>query len=236
ARRDHLGQGGRGAGARESRRARGRARRLRRRLGRSPRRRPTAGAVDDQASPDQLVRDEHGRGAGGRGHGAVGERGHRGHAGGAPRVPGEARAEVQGPLSGAGARTARSSCPGRLAERPGPVIPWGPMRVLVLSTRLTDRRRAAFQALVQDRAELRFVASAELSAALAESDAIVVDGRQPAQPTRALAALRAAVERGVPLVAIGAAPADREGFWAHLLGVTANLEPPPGEYFAVVTP
>ena len=108
------------------------------------------------------------------------------------------------------------------------VIPSGPMRVLVLSSRLTDRRRAAFQALAQGLAELSFVQPDDLLPSLPEHDAIVVDGRPSAQPIEALGAIRAAVERGVPLVGIGAAPAERNGFWADLLGVIGGAEPPAG--------
>jgi predicted dehydrogenase len=109
------------------------------------------------------------------------------------------------------------------------------MRVLVVSSRLTDRRRAAFQSLAQETADLSFAPPHELAARLADHDAIVVDGRQPAQSLETLSALRAAVERGVPLVAIGAAPEARDGFWADLLGVIGGPEAPAGEYFAVVT-
>src|SRR6185369_15936547 len=119
--------------------------------------------------------------------------------------------------------TRRGARPGRLAPdgRPGRagrvVIPSGPMRVLVLSSRLTDRRRAAFQSLAQGLAELSFVQPDELLPSLSGHDAIVVDGRPSAQPIETLGALRAAVERGVPLVGIGAAPVERNGFWADLL-------------------
>ncbi len=109
------------------------------------------------------------------------------------------------------------------------------MRVLVLSTRLTDRRRAAFEALAPELAELQFVPSNALPTTFADSDAIVVDGAQPPQSLGALAAIRAAVERGVPLVAIGAAPRERGGFWADLLGTVTGTAPPAGEYFATVT-
>ncbi len=115
--------------------------------------------------------------------------------------------------------------PGRSASRrfrERVVIPSGPMRVLVLSSRLTDRRRAAFRALAQGLAELSFVQPDDLLPSLPEHDAIVVDGRPSAQPIETLGALRAAVERGVPLVGIGAAPAERNGFWADLLGVIAR--------------
>src|SRR5205823_7035852 len=116
------------------------------------------------------------------------------------------------------------------------VVRWGPMRVLVLSARLTDRRRAAFQALAPPMADVQFTLPDQPPETLAEADAIVVDGRQPPQPRECLAALRAAVERGVPLLAIGVAPADRNGFWADLLGVIGGPEPPAGEYYAAVAP
>ena len=111
------------------------------------------------------------------------------------------------------------------------------MRVLVLSSRLTDRRRTAFQALANGNADVSFsfAAPQDWAPGLLEHDAIVVDGRPVAQPIEALSALRAAVERGVPLVGIGAAPSERTGFWAQLLGATSGLEPPAGEYFATVT-
>ena len=109
------------------------------------------------------------------------------------------------------------------------------MRVLVISGRLTDRRRAAFHALAQGIGEPRFVRPESLPPDIAEHDAIVVDGPQPAQPLETLGALRATVERGAPLVAIGVSPAGRDGFWTDLLGVVAAPEPPTGEYYATVT-
>src|SRR5439155_18180206 len=63
----------------------------------------------------------------------------------------------------------------------------------------------------------------------------VIDGQQPPQSLAALTAIRTAVERGAPLVAIGAAPRDRGGFWADLLGAVTGPEPAPGEYYASVT-
>ena len=111
----------------------------------------------------------------------------------------------------------------------------GPLRIVVLSARLSESRRAAFRALTRDLGEPCFVAPGEPLPDLAGSDAIVVDGRQPAQPVEFLAAMRAAVEGGAALVALGGAPAERDGFWADLLGVVAGPEPPAGEYFARVT-
>ena len=109
------------------------------------------------------------------------------------------------------------------------------MRILVLSPRLTESRRAAFRALTQGLGELHFLAPGEPAPDVGETDAIVVDGPQPAQPLAFLGAIRAAVERGAALVAVGCAPSERDGFWADLLGAVAGPEPPPGEYYARVT-
>jgi predicted dehydrogenase len=109
------------------------------------------------------------------------------------------------------------------------------MRILVLSPRLTENRRATFRALAEGLGELHFVGPGAPAPEAGESDAIIVDGPQPARPLAFLGAVRSAVERGAALVAIGAAPAERDGFWADLLGVIAGPEPPPGEYYARVT-
>ena len=109
------------------------------------------------------------------------------------------------------------------------------MRILVLSTRVTSHRAAAFRAFGERLGDVHFIGPGELPADLSEQDAIVVDGPQPARPLSALTALRAAVERGAALVAIGSVPTERDGFWADLLGVVAGPEPPAGEYYARVT-
>jgi predicted dehydrogenase len=109
------------------------------------------------------------------------------------------------------------------------------MRVLVVSARLTDRRRDAFRSLSQREADLHFSSPGDPQPDPAEFDAFLVDGPQPARSLETLSALRDAVERGAALVAIGAAPRESNGFWADLLGVIAGPEPPPGEYFARVT-
>src|SRR4029453_12399776 len=98
------------------------------------------------------------------------------------------------------------------------------MRVLVLSARLTDRRRDALQALAQGLTDLLFVSPDDTRPDPGEFDAFLVDGPQPAQSLETLGALRAAIERGAALVAIGAAPAESSGFWADLLGVIAGPE------------
>jgi predicted dehydrogenase len=109
------------------------------------------------------------------------------------------------------------------------------MRIIVLSTRLTDDRAAAFRALTQRLGDVQFISPDESLPDLSEHDAIVVDGLQAARPLSALTALRATVERGASLVAIGGAQTERDGFWAGLLGVIAGPEPPVGEYYARVT-
>jgi predicted dehydrogenase len=109
------------------------------------------------------------------------------------------------------------------------------MRILVLSTRLTESRRAAFRALIREPDEARFAVSGDPLPDLADCGAIIVDGPQPALPMEILAAIRGVVERGAPLVGIGCAPAAPDGFWADLLGVVAGPEPPPGEYYARIT-
>jgi predicted dehydrogenase len=109
------------------------------------------------------------------------------------------------------------------------------MTILVLSPRLTESRRAAFRALTGELGEPRFLGPDEAPPEVAAGDAILVDGPQPARPLEFLAAIRAAVERGAALVAIGAAPAERDGFWADLLGAAAAPAPPPGEYYARIT-
>src|SRR5262245_62976963 len=109
------------------------------------------------------------------------------------------------------------------------------MRILVLSPRLTESRRATFRALAEGLGELHFVAAGEPVPEVGESHAIIIDGPQPARSLAFLGAVRSAVERGAALVAIAAAPAERDGFWAALLGVIAGPEPPPGEYYARVT-
>ena len=50
------------------------------------------------------------------------------------------------------------------------------MRILVLSPRLTESRRAAFRALTEGLGELRFLGPGEPAPDIGESDAIVVDG------------------------------------------------------------
>src|SRR4029450_8561145 len=101
------------------------------------------------------------------------------------------------------------------------------MRILVLSPRLTESRRATLRALTEGLGELHFAGAGSVPD-VGENDAIIVDGPQPARPLAFLGAVRSAVERGAALLAIGAAPAERDGFWAELLGVIAGPGAPPG--------
>src|SRR5215813_5798184 len=110
------------------------------------------------------------------------------------------------------------------------------MRVLVLSSRLTDRRRDALRALAQEPADLLFASPADGWPDASEFDAFLIDGRQPPQPLGTLRAHGAeGSERLRRLPAVEAAPSERNGFWADLLGVVAGPEPPVGEYFARLT-
>src|SRR5258705_373574 len=78
------------------------------------------------------------------------------------------------------------------------------MRILVLSPRLTESRRATLRALTEGLGELQVLGAGELAPAVSEHDAIIVDGPQPARPLAFLGAIRSAVERGAALVASGA--------------------------------
>ncbi len=109
------------------------------------------------------------------------------------------------------------------------------MRVLVLSARLSDRRREVFRALVPKLATLILVTPGDPHPDFSEFDAIVIDGPQPAQTAETLGTLRAAVARGASLVTIGLAPTEPDGFWADLLRVVTGPEPFPGEYYARLT-
>src|SRR5438046_9637312 len=96
------------------------------------------------------------------------------------------------------------------------------MVILVLSPRLAESRRAAFRALTQGLGEIRFVVPGGPPPDVDECGAIVVDGPQPAQPLEFLGAIRAAVERGAAVVAVGLARAERGGFWADMVVAVAD--------------
>ena len=109
------------------------------------------------------------------------------------------------------------------------------MRVLTLSSRLSERRRGALQHLLGPTAEVDLVPTGAALPSLDCYEAIVVDGHPDAQAATDLLAVRARVEAGAALIALGAASHDTEGFWADLLGVVAGRPLPAGEYFAKVT-
>lgn len=109
------------------------------------------------------------------------------------------------------------------------------MRVLVLSTRLTERRRRALAGLTGDSVDVLVAAAGDPHPDLAGFDAVVLDGLLPVRARSEIDALRAAVERGASLVALGAAPGEADSALSALLGAAARPGPPPGEYYAKVT-
>jgi predicted dehydrogenase len=110
------------------------------------------------------------------------------------------------------------------------------MRVAVVSTRLTRRRREIFRRLLAEPAELVFLGSESVTAVAPGFDAVVLDGPLSPPPSTVLDVLRTAVEAGASLLAIGAAPAAPDGLWTELLGATACPEPAAGEYYARIAP
>ncbi|HVF32202.1 MAG TPA: Gfo/Idh/MocA family oxidoreductase [Acidimicrobiales bacterium] len=70
--------------------------------------------------------------------------------------------------------------------------------------------------------------------AAAAFDAIVVDGPPGPRAADELAAIRAAVEAGTPLLAVAVDGPD--GFWSDLLGVRSDDPAPVAEYIATVSP
>jgi predicted dehydrogenase len=108
------------------------------------------------------------------------------------------------------------------------------VQTLVISSRLTEpRRRALTTALGRDE-QLTFLTNANLLPPLDAFDAIVLDGHPLPRPAGELSAVATHVASGGSLVALGAAPHARDGFWAPLLGVIAGDPHPAGEYFAKV--
>jgi predicted dehydrogenase len=107
------------------------------------------------------------------------------------------------------------------------------VRLLILSNRPAPARERALVALAGAAGEATLLPGGEALPELDGFDAVVVDGPAAARPAGELAALEAAVQRGVSLVAT--APAiDGDGFWPALLGArTAGLQPE-GEYFGRV--
>jgi predicted dehydrogenase len=110
------------------------------------------------------------------------------------------------------------------------------MRVAVVSARLTRRRRDLFRRLTAEPAELVFLGPESVPEAGPGFDAVVIDGPVIPPSPGALEGLRAAVERGASLLAIGAAPPGPDPAWADLLGATACPAPAAGEYYARVAP
>ena len=94
-------------------------------------------------------------------------------------------------------------------------------QILISSSRLTEPRRAALARLVAPEGQPRFAGLDAVSEA--GVGAVLVDGPGP-WPEPAIAALRTAVQRGLPVVAIG----------TDLFGARAGNPLPAGEVFATV--
>jgi predicted dehydrogenase len=108
------------------------------------------------------------------------------------------------------------------------------VQTLVISSRLTELRRHALTAALGRDQQLTFLTDAALLPALDDYDAIVLDGHPVPRPAGELSTIATHVAAGGSLVALGAAPHARDGFWAPLLGVVADDPHPAGEYFAKV--
>ena len=107
------------------------------------------------------------------------------------------------------------------------------MHVLTLSSRPSEVRRQRLRSLLAG-AAVDVLGPGDALPDLGRYDAIVVDGPPVRDPSE-VGALATAVERGMPLVAIGAAPRRGDGPWADLLGTGAGEPHPTGEYFAKVS-
>ena len=110
------------------------------------------------------------------------------------------------------------------------------MRILVVSSRLTDGRRRALSALVSAEGEPAFLAPIDLEAVSGEAVvAVVLDGPLPAPSGELSERLQGWIESGTSVVAIGTAPrAGAVAGWVDVLGATAQPAVPPGEVFARV--
>ncbi len=112
------------------------------------------------------------------------------------------------------------------------------MQIVIVSGRLTDRRRAALVELVAAEGVPVFVDAGELEA-LAEGDrpgAVVVDGSVAAPSSAVLTRLQGWVERGTTVVAISPTSATGPaGGWSDLLGANAQPPVPAGEVFARIS-
>ncbi|MGI8776069.1 MAG: Gfo/Idh/MocA family protein [Acidimicrobiales bacterium] len=112
------------------------------------------------------------------------------------------------------------------------------MRIVIVSCRLTDRRRAALTGLVATEGTPVFLDIDEIENLLADDrpGAVVLDGPL-GPPSAALAGqLQGWVARGTAVLALSpAAGAGPSGRWAELLCATAQPPMPAGEVFARVT-
>jgi len=111
------------------------------------------------------------------------------------------------------------------------------MQIVIVSCRLTDRRRAALVELVAPEGEPVFLGPGELEA-LVQGDrprAVVLDGPVTPPSTPVADRLRRWVEQGMTVMALspaaGTGPSDS---WSELLGANAQPPVPAGEVFARV--
>lgn len=104
------------------------------------------------------------------------------------------------------------------------------MRLLVLSSGSNPARTAAIHRLAGDGATVVAPGTGGGLAGLAQTDAVVVDGAPPPLTLADLEDLSRWVTAGGPLLAIGTASTEPDGFWAELLGAEATVAPPFGEY------
>jgi predicted dehydrogenase len=111
------------------------------------------------------------------------------------------------------------------------------VRILVVSSRLTDGRRAALMRLAAAEGEPVPAAPAALEA-LVHGDrpqAVLLDGPLDAPSPEVAGRLEAWVEAGTSVVAVGTATtAGSTGGWVDVLRATAQPAVPPGEVFARV--
>jgi predicted dehydrogenase len=108
--------------------------------------------------------------------------------------------------------------------------------VVLVTSRPGEGRERALAGVLGEGTELLVVRPGDALPPLGGAGGIVVDGPQPPRPAAELADLRAYVEAGGRLVAVGAAPGEggADGFWADLLGVTAGPPLPVGEWYAKI--
>ncbi|HEV3401656.1 MAG TPA: Gfo/Idh/MocA family oxidoreductase [Acidimicrobiales bacterium] len=111
------------------------------------------------------------------------------------------------------------------------------MRILVVSSRLTDSRRAVLSRLVAAEGEPVLVAPGDLETSVDgdRPQAVLLDGPLEAPSPELASRLEAWIEAGTSIVAVGTVTAaGPSGGWVDVLWATAQPAVPPGEVFARV--